>query len=272
MGEYVTKDRRYDRLMDECAKNGFCGGLRDGKPCHVRHYLPAAGSVTAERFAELMIYAEGDTNPGWKRHGTTMQGLLSGKSDPEMQSPKWRTLIQELFVKHMGSNVVDVSALKWTDDIKKDWMDFRVDDLSSLDVQALVARHLSGMHENSPPESVHAFDISKLKRPGVTFWSAWLEGELAAIGALKRLDADRGEIKSMRVADRYLGRRVGRAMLEHIADEARVKGLKSLWLETGSTGVFVPALRLYESVGFTFCGPFGGYSEDPFSRFMTLEL
>jgi putative acetyltransferase len=146
---------------------------------------------------------------------------------------------------------------------------FRVDDLSGADTQALVARHLRGMYDNSPPESVHAFDLSKLKQPGVTFWSAWVGGEVVGMGALKRLDTQRGEIKSMRVADAWLGRGVGRAMLDHILSEARRMGMKSLWLETGSADAFAPALKLYESAGFTRCEPFDGYVDDPFSVFMT---
>ena len=151
-------------------------------------------------------------------------------------------------------------------------MDFRVDDLSGAATQALVRRHLAGMHENSPPESVHAFDLDKLRAPGVTFWSGWLDDDIAVMGALKRLDATRGEIKSMRVADAFLGRGVGRAMLEHILAEARRMGLKSLWLETGSAAAFIPALKLYESAGFLRCGPFDDYVEDPFSIFMWREI
>lgn len=151
-------------------------------------------------------------------------------------------------------------------------IEFRMDDLSGEATQALVARHLAGMHENSPPESVHAFDIGKLRQPGVTFWSGWADGEIAVMGALKRIDAANGEIKSMRVADAFLGRGAGRAMLEHIVAEARGAGMKALWLETGSTDAFGPAIRLYESAGFVRCGPFDGYVEDPFSVFMTRVL
>jgi len=149
---------------------------------------------------------------------------------------------------------------------------FRIDDLSSVPTQELVRRHLAGMHENSPPESVHAFDIDKLRQPGVTFWSGWAGDDVAVMGALKRLDDDNGEIKSMRVDDAFLGKGAGRAMLEHILAEAREMGLKTLWLETGGTEAFAPALKLYESAGFEFCGPFGDYTDDPFSRFMTMVL
>jgi putative acetyltransferase len=128
------------------------------------------------------------------------------------------------------------------------------------------------MHANSPPESVHAFDVDRLRQPGVTFWSAWIGGEIAGCGALKVLDADRGELKSMRVADRFLGQGVGRAILEHLTAEARSRGLKTLWIETGSAPAFLPALKLYESAGFCRCGPFGDYRADPFSIFMTREI
>jgi putative acetyltransferase len=149
---------------------------------------------------------------------------------------------------------------------------FQVDDLSGPVTRALVARHLAGMHTNSPPESVHAFDVEKLRQPGVTFWSAWLGDEIVCIGALKQLDADRGELKSMRVADAFLGRGFGRAMLDHLIAEARSRGMKTLWIETGSTAAFAPALQLYDSAGFGRCGPFDVYVDDPFSIFMKRDI
>lgn len=146
---------------------------------------------------------------------------------------------------------------------------FRRDDLTGEPTRQLIARHLRGMHANSPPGSVHAFDVDKLRAPNVTFWSAWVGGEIAACGALKALGGGRGEIKSMRVADAFLGQGLGRSMLQHIVAEARAIGMTSLWLETGSAAAFLPALKLYESAGFTRCGPFGDYVADPFSMFMT---
>jgi len=76
----------------------------------------------------------------------------------------------------------------------------------------------------------------------------------------------------MRVADKFLRRGVGRAILAHILAEARRAGYSSVWLETGSTEPFIPALKLYESAGFTRCGPFEDYTDDPFSVFMTRTL
>jgi putative acetyltransferase len=149
---------------------------------------------------------------------------------------------------------------------------FRRDDLTGAATRALVEEHLERMHASSPPSSVHAFDVAKLVAPGVTFWSAWVGDAIAGCGALKELDLTRGELKSMRVADAFLGCGIGRAILDHITSEARARGMSSLWLETGSSEPFTPALRLYESAGFRRCGPFDGYTEDPFSVFMTREL
>lgn len=154
---------------------------------------------------------------------------------------------------------------------------FRVDDLTGDATRALVAFHLAGMHDSSPPESVHALDVDGLRHPSVTFWSAWTDDEIAGIGALKALDpADaaeqRGELKSMRVHDRFRGRGVGRAILRHLMAQAVARGMTSLWLETGTPDDFLPARRLYESEGFVECGPFGDYAFDPFSVFMTRRL
>ena len=151
-------------------------------------------------------------------------------------------------------------------------IDIRIDDLAGEATRALITRHLDGMHESSPPESVHALDADGLRHPAITFWSAWVDGELAGIGALRQIDAERGELKSMRVDDRFLGLGVGRAILRRIVTEARARGMTSLWLETGATEDFVPAQRLYASEGFVPCGPFAGYAEDPFSVFMTRTL
>jgi putative acetyltransferase len=149
---------------------------------------------------------------------------------------------------------------------------FKVDDLRGAAVRDLIAHHLRGMFETSPPESVHALDIDKLLDPAITVWSAWHGDELAGIGALKMLDHERGELKSMRVGGAYIGRGVGRAILNHILAEARVRDLRSLWLETGAEDFFIPAVRMYESVGFTRCEHFADYKADPNSIFLTLTL
>ena len=125
---------------------------------------------------------------------------------------------------------------------------------------------------NSPPESVHALELSDLQGPDITFWTAWEDTALLGFGALRHLGAGLGEIKSMRTARAHLGRGVGSEILRHIISVARARSYLRLNLETGSGPAFEPALNLYRKAGFEFCGPFGDYTDDPFSRFMTLEL
>jgi len=146
------------------------------------------------------------------------------------------------------------------------------DDLTSAEVAGLLDEHLDGMHEHSPPESVHALDLRRLRGPDVTFWTAWEGNELLGCGALQELDTSHGEIKSMRTAHAHLGRGVASAILEHIMAEAANRHYTRLSLETGSGAAFEPSHALYLKFGFEFCGPFGDYVDDPFSRFMTREL
>lgn len=147
-----------------------------------------------------------------------------------------------------------------------------VDDVSRPAVIALVEYHLRSMHEISPPDSVFALDLSGLKHPSVTFWTVWDGDELLGMGGLKQLDAEHGEIKSMRTAPTALRRGVGSKMLDHIIAEARTRGYRRLNLETGSNAPFAPAWAMYERARFVPCAPFGGYSDTSFSRYFTLEL
>jgi putative acetyltransferase len=148
----------------------------------------------------------------------------------------------------------------------------RIDDLTGPEIRALLEEHLRSMHELSPPESVHALDLDSLRQPGITFWTAWSDGELLGCGALKELDPTHGEVKSMRTAALHRRRGVGRAMLQHIFDEAQSRAYTRLSLETGSMKAFAPAHRLYEAFGFAYCAPFAEYVEDPNSVFMTRTL
>lgn len=148
----------------------------------------------------------------------------------------------------------------------------RIDDLSSAQVQALLRAHLDEMHSLSPPESVHALPLDELRKPGVTFWTAWSGGELLGCGALKEISPRHGEVKSMRTVPAHRRRGVGRDILLLIVGEARRRGYERLSLETGSAPPFEPGRRLYESLGFAYCPPFGSYVEDPHSVFMTRRL
>lgn len=151
-------------------------------------------------------------------------------------------------------------------------LSIRLDDLRGPEIRALLEEHLREMHANTPAGSVHALDLDRLRRPEISFWTAWRGGELAGCGALKRLDAGHGEVKSMRTAAAHLRQGVARALLGHIVQAARAQGLHRLSLETGSSESFLPARRLYAGFGFTACAPFADYRPDPHSVFMTLRL
>ena len=125
---------------------------------------------------------------------------------------------------------------------------------------------------HSPAESVHALDLEALRAPEVTFWTVWQASELAGCGAIKELDANHGEIKSMRTASSHLRKGVAAVLLDHILSVARERGYRRLSLETGSVEAFAPARALYGRFGFRLCAPFADYVEDPYSVFMTLEM
>jgi putative acetyltransferase len=151
-------------------------------------------------------------------------------------------------------------------------MNIKIDDLKGPEIYELLQEHLSSVALHSPPESVHALNIEELRQPDITFWTVWEDGELLGCGALKELDAQHAEIKSMRTSSRHLRKGVAKHLLEHMLDEARRRGYSRLSLETGSMEAFEPARNLYAGFGFTYCAPFADYIEDPYSVFMTREL
>lgn len=151
-------------------------------------------------------------------------------------------------------------------------IEIREDDLCGDQTRALVAIHLAGMHASSPPGHVFALDLSGLQGPGLTVWTAREAGMVIGMGALKRLDAETGEVKSMRTHPDHLRKGVGAAMLEQIIAAARGLRLKRLSLETGRGPDFEPALALYRRRGFVNGGAFGDYEPSDFNQFLHLAL
>ncbi len=147
-----------------------------------------------------------------------------------------------------------------------------LDNVTHPEVIALLNEHLQDMHSNSPPDAVHALNVSRLQSADVRFFSLWSNGLLAACGALKRLDGDRGELKSMRSANGFRGKGYGRKLLRFLIRDARAGGMTELYLETGNAPLFDAAKSLYLSEGFQYCGPFADYEENAFSSFMRLPL
>ena len=149
---------------------------------------------------------------------------------------------------------------------------FATDDPRAGDVRQLLQRHLEYAHANTTPEDVHALDLDALLDPSVTFFSLRVDGELLAIGALKHLDHEHAEIKSMHTAEAARGRGIGRAMVDHLIGVARDSGYRRVSIETGAGPPFAPARRLYASASFLPCAPFAGYAPNPNAAYMTLSL
>ena len=140
------------------------------------------------------------------------------------------------------------------------------------DLALLHRRHTEAMHADTPPESIHMLPADALAAPGIAFYVLRDEGRALGMGALKRLDADHAEIKSMHVLMEARGRGLARMMLAHLMTEARAAGYARLSLETGAQPSFAPARALYLAQGFVECAPFQGYRPDPNSTFLTLAL
>lgn len=151
-------------------------------------------------------------------------------------------------------------------------IDIRIDDLTDTRVHEFLAAHFRDMRSTAPPESCHVLDLTGLRQPNITLWTAWEAERLIATAALKRLDTAHGEVKSMRTDESVRKRGIADMMLTHLMREAQEMGISRLSLETGAMAFFVPARALYEKHRFTYCAPFGDYRDDPSSVFMTRML
>ncbi len=150
-------------------------------------------------------------------------------------------------------------------------MHIRRDDPAAPYVAALLAHHLTELRGNMA-EFAFALDATGLAAPEVTFWTAWRGETLVGFVALKQLDSDHGELKSMRAAPEARGTGVGRALLAHVVEEAQARGYGRLSLETGTADLHAPAVALYRSAGFIDTNAFADYRPSPHNQFLTLSL
>lgn len=148
----------------------------------------------------------------------------------------------------------------------------RPGDFSDDRVIALLRHHFETNRAVTPAGSAHVLDLSAMQKPDIAFWTVWAGEELLGMGALRRLDGEAGEVKSMRTYDHAQRRGIASFMLGHILEAARIAGLRRLYLETGSFDYFRPARELYARHGFVECSPFGDYRPDPNSTFMMRDL
>lgn len=147
-----------------------------------------------------------------------------------------------------------------------------LEDPRTDDVRALLDRHLAFARDMSPEEHVHAMEAERLTDPLVTLFGVRRDGVLLGVGALKHLDATHAEVKSMHVSEAARGQGLGRVIVDHLLAVARERGYRRVSLETGTMAAFVPAHALYTKAGFVPCPPYADYTDNPYSRCMTLEL
>ena len=139
-------------------------------------------------------------------------------------------------------------------------------------VNELLNNHFIELRSVSPEGSTHVLDIEGLKDPSIKFWSLWEKEELIGCGALKFLDKNHGEFKSIRIAEKFRRKKMSKLIIKHLINEAKNLKINKLSIETGAGEFFAPARKLFINFGFKPCKPFAHYKEDPNSCYFTLNL
>ena len=146
------------------------------------------------------------------------------------------------------------------------------DNFDNPEVHELLVKHFIELRSVSPEDSCHVLDIAGLKDPTIKFWSLWEDDQLMGAGALKFLDKNHGEFKSIRINDKFRNKKNGTKIINHLINEAIKLNIKKLSLETGAGEFFLPARKLFISCGFKVCKPFSHYKEDINAVYMSLLI
>tara|TARA_B100001093_G_C26813841_1_gene1008785 strand:+ start:1603 stop:2070 length:468 start_codon:yes stop_codon:yes gene_type:complete len=146
------------------------------------------------------------------------------------------------------------------------------DNFDHPEVNHLLQKHFIELRAASPKGSAHVLDIPGLKTPSIKFWSLWENNKLMGCGALKFLEKNHGEFKSIRVHDNFRGKGYGIKVINHLIEEAKKFDIKRLSIETGAGEFFAPARKLFDNSGFKPCSPFAHYKEDVNSLYFTKHL
>ncbi len=153
-------------------------------------------------------------------------------------------------------------------------IDIREADPGAEDLRPIIEAHLAHSWDATPQTSNHTLDVDALREPGIRFWALYEAGRALGCGALKFLPDGTAEVKSVHILAEARGRGLARVVMAHLADLARTEGVSALVLETGAAHLteYDAARRLYEALGYSYCGPIFGYDPDPNSAFMRLPL
>ena len=142
----------------------------------------------------------------------------------------------------------------------------------NAEVNHLLTKHFIELRSVSPDDSCHVLDIKGLKDSSIKFWSFWDNNQLIGCAALKFLDDEHGEFKSIRVEDNSRGKGVGEKIISHLIKVAKNEGIKKLSIETGAGDFFKSARKLFKKFGFKTCRPFADYKEDPNSCLSLIHI
>ncbi len=151
-------------------------------------------------------------------------------------------------------------------------MEFILNNFDNPKVNILLIKHFKELKSVSPEGSAHVLDIEGLKHQSIKFWSLWIDDELFGCGAIKFLDKEHGEFKSIRVNDNFRGKGLSKDIIKFLFYEAKKKNIKKISVETGSGNFFLPARKLFKSLGFKPCPPFAHYTDDPNSCYFDIKL
>ena len=146
------------------------------------------------------------------------------------------------------------------------------DNFDNLEVHELLVNHFIELRSVSPEGSAHVLDIAGLKDPSIKFWSLWENQKLMGCGALKFLEKEHGEFKSIRIHDNFRKKGNGINVINHLINEAKKLKVKRLSIETGAGDFFKPARKLFKNCGFEPCEPFAHYKEDINSVYLTKTI
>ena len=140
------------------------------------------------------------------------------------------------------------------------------------EVNKLLTKHFVELRAASPEGSAHVLDIPGLKVPSIKFWSLWDENKLIGCGALKFLNKNHGEFKSIRIHDNFRKQGQGINVINHLINEAKKLNIKRISIETGAGDFFIPARKLFKRTGFIECEPFAHYKKDINSVYLTKKI
>ena len=142
----------------------------------------------------------------------------------------------------------------------------------NLEVNELLTKHFIELRAASPEGSAHVLDIPGLKVSSIKFWSLWNREKLIGCGALKFLDKEHGEFKSIRIHDNFRKQGQGINVINHLINEAKKLNIKRISIETGAGDFFIPARKLFKRTGFSECEPFAHYKLDINSVYLTKKI